>query len=478
MKIQAFVGPSLPKKNRTYYADLGINFHPPLAQADLISYIDWSSSEDVILIADGYYKNIPSTWHKEILYAITKGYRVIGCSSIGALRAMECEIYGMEGRGSVYQWFKEGILYDDSDVALLHDTIEFDQLTIPICDILATLKSIQLDDKLTNYICNIIRQIHFEVRTIKLICDHLMCNAKSIETNLLDKICNVLNHSIIRQKQLDIEETLDSLLFEIQAKKENKNTTQASINNSKEIVTKQVAENKFNQTVFFDGLMYLDRAIYSKTGSLLATRSSYLGASVVLNPDLMKPLETESMLIKVSALLFDYLKSDFDVKKYQHFKIEYLKYIGESGWNEQLQTSSGLTDKEIDEYIQDRFKATLLLGNIHRFHPYASTCKSIFSHSLLNPEYQQNFHNYKKLMDSMEELSVDPITEASESDLPTWSSDIVTKLLSSYLLSSHGNRNFGIGSFLEFDTMAAMQRIIRSYRHELIRFFSTKARKK
>jgi hypothetical protein len=472
------VGPSLPKKLRKHYADLGINFHPPLGQADLISHIEWSNNDDIILIADGYYKDIPSTWHKEILYAIKKSFRVIGCSSIGAMRAMECELYGMEGHGSVYQWFKQGLLYDDSDVAILHDTVEFNQLTIPICDVLATLKSINLDDKTINYFCNLIRQIHFEDRTINFICDHLRSNAKRVDANLIVEICDKLTHSLVRQKQLDIESALDNLLSELYVDREELGPTQKVSELSKGIQSQKCEKYELNQTVFFDGLMYLDRPIHSKTATLLSTRSSYLNASVVLNPDLMKTLETESMLVKVSALLFDHLKSDFDCKKYQHFKSEYIAYIRENGWNEQLQRSSGLTDEEINDYIQDRFKATLLLGNIHRFHPYASACKSFFSHSLLNPEHQQNFHDFKKLLDSMAELSVDPITEASESDLPTWSNEIVSQILSSYVKSQQGNQNFGIGSFLDFDTTAAMQRIIRNYRHEMIRFFVTKVRKK
>ena len=478
MSIHAFTGPSLPKKLRKNYSDLGIIFHPPLGQSDLIAHVEWSENSDLILIADGYYKDIPSTWHKEILYALKKGFRVIGCSSIGAMRAMECELYGMEGHGSVYQWFKQGLLYDDSDVALLHDTAEFDQLTIPICDVLATLKSINLDDKTINYLCNLIRQIHFEDRTNNAICDHLRSNAKRIDVNSVDKICKKLAHSLIKQKQLDIEDTLANLLSELDVEQEELGLAKKVSNLSKGIQSQKCKDYELNQTVFFDGLMYLDRPIHSKTATLLSTRSSYLSASVVLNPDLMKTLETESMLVKVSALLFDHLKSDFDINKYQHFKSEYMAHIRENGWNEQLQRSSGLTDEEIDEYIQDRFKATLLLGNIHRFHPYASACKSFFSHSLLNPEHQHNFHDFKKLLDSMAELSVDPITEASESDLPTWSNEIVNQILSSYVKSQQGNQNFGIGSFLDFDTTAAMQRIIRNYRHELIRFFATKARKK
>ena len=40
----------------------------------------------------------------EIRSAIQAGWRVIGCSSMGALRALEAAPLGMLGYGMVYRW--------------------------------------------------------------------------------------------------------------------------------------------------------------------------------------------------------------------------------------------------------------------------------------------------------------------------------------------------------------------------------------
>lgn len=475
MTIHAFVGPSLPKSLRKHYSHKGVNFHPPLGQADLIDHVEWFQKNDIILVADGFYKDLPSTWHKEILYAIKKGFKVVGCSSIGALRATECEDYGMLGFGSIYQWFKEGLLYDDSDVALLHDAETYEQLTIPICDILATLKALRLSKGEIIYCCNILRQIHFESRTESLITDHILTTAERLDLNSRHEICNQLRNSLVRQKHLDTQQTLERLLINTSSIPDTAKEAHDRLS-AESVAEKQESDSfEFNKTVFFDGLKYLDRSIHSKKASLLSTRSSLLSAAVICNSESMKALETEAMLIKVSALLFDQLSVDVDSDRLEKFKSDYMKYIEDNGWSKEMQESSGLTDDEITEYLSERFKSTLLLGNIHRFDPYSSACKSFFAHLLLNPEFQNMYHSFEILLDSMSRFSVDPISEASESNLPTWSDSIVSQILASYAKGKQNEENFGIGSFLDFDTTAAMQRVIKNFRRELLRYSATKS---
>ncbi|TVT40867.1 hypothetical protein FNH05_23330 [Amycolatopsis rhizosphaerae] len=43
---------------------------------------------------DGYFHHVPSVQHKEILYAQHQGLMVVGCSSMGALRAAELTDFG------------------------------------------------------------------------------------------------------------------------------------------------------------------------------------------------------------------------------------------------------------------------------------------------------------------------------------------------------------------------------------------------
>ena len=53
----------------------------------------------VIGLVDGVFEDRPTVWHKEILWALDRGVRVLGAASLGALRAAECAPFGMEGVG-------------------------------------------------------------------------------------------------------------------------------------------------------------------------------------------------------------------------------------------------------------------------------------------------------------------------------------------------------------------------------------------
>jgi hypothetical protein len=95
----------------------------------------------VIAIVDGYFHNAPAVWHKEILWALSQGVRVIGGASMGALRAAELEPFGMEGAGRVFEAFRDGKLTDDDEVAVRHgpEEIGYPAVSEALVNIRATL---------------------------------------------------------------------------------------------------------------------------------------------------------------------------------------------------------------------------------------------------------------------------------------------------------------------------------------------------
>lgn len=73
-----------------------------------------------IAVIDGYYERRPSVWHVEIMWALSRGVRVYGAASMGALRAAELHPYGMVGVGQVFEWYRDGVIEDDDEVAVVH----------------------------------------------------------------------------------------------------------------------------------------------------------------------------------------------------------------------------------------------------------------------------------------------------------------------------------------------------------------------
>lgn len=134
-QIAVFAGPSLYHQDRHKYAQQ-CDIYSPATSGDLLALMPRGYKSIVLL--DGYYNSVPSPWHKEILFALALGCKVIGGSSLGALRASELSDFGMIGIGSVFSQYASLKRSSDADVALLHApssaTIPYLPLTIPLVD--------------------------------------------------------------------------------------------------------------------------------------------------------------------------------------------------------------------------------------------------------------------------------------------------------------------------------------------------------
>ncbi|MEO6872901.1 MAG: TfuA-like protein [Chthoniobacterales bacterium] len=90
-------------------------------------------------IIDGYFQFTPAIRHKEILWAMSHGIHVFGSASMGALRAAELAAFGMEGVGTVFELYRDGVLEDDDEVALVHAPAEMNYR--PISEAMVNIRS-------------------------------------------------------------------------------------------------------------------------------------------------------------------------------------------------------------------------------------------------------------------------------------------------------------------------------------------------
>lgn len=135
--ITIFTGPTI--SSAEVQEVLNCRCLPPAAQGDI--YRAALDKPRVIGIVDGYFQGRLSIWHKEILWAMSQGIHVFGCSSMGALRAAELHSFGMRGVGRIFESYRDGVIEDDDEVALLHGPEEtgFAQVSEPLVNIRATL---------------------------------------------------------------------------------------------------------------------------------------------------------------------------------------------------------------------------------------------------------------------------------------------------------------------------------------------------
>lgn len=90
----------------------------PIAHGDLFD--SSIRSGDIVLIVDGLFHHSATIRHKEIIGALDRGVVVAGTASIGALRAADLEPLGMIGYGEVFAAYRDGTIWDDAEVAVVH----------------------------------------------------------------------------------------------------------------------------------------------------------------------------------------------------------------------------------------------------------------------------------------------------------------------------------------------------------------------
>ena len=134
-KIIVFLGPSLDLESAEKI--LTAEYRPPAKRGDLIAAA--RGRAEIIGLIDGVFHQESAVAHREILAALKGGIRVIGSSSMGALRAAEMDTLGMVGIGEIYRMYKSGELESDDEVALVFDPLSGMSLSEPLINIRFTL---------------------------------------------------------------------------------------------------------------------------------------------------------------------------------------------------------------------------------------------------------------------------------------------------------------------------------------------------
>jgi hypothetical protein len=121
MSAVIFVGPTIAIDEARGLLDS--DYRPPAAEGDVFRAA--RTHPQAIGIIDGYFDRMPAVWHKEILWAMSQGIHVFGSASMGALRAAELAAFGMDGVGKIFEAYRDGVIEDDDEVAVVHESAEY-----------------------------------------------------------------------------------------------------------------------------------------------------------------------------------------------------------------------------------------------------------------------------------------------------------------------------------------------------------------
>jgi hypothetical protein len=163
--VVVFLGPSLSREEAE--AILPAAYRPPAARGDVLAAA--RDGARIIGLIDGVFFQSCSVAHREILEAIRLGARVVGASSMGALRAAELDGLGMDGVGEVYRAYRDGEIVSDDEVALVFDPESGMPLSEPLVNVRWTLAAAVgrgvLTESETAAILEAARTLYFPDRT-------------------------------------------------------------------------------------------------------------------------------------------------------------------------------------------------------------------------------------------------------------------------------------------------------------------------
>lgn len=141
----------------------GTQVLPSAKKGDVLRCL--SCNPTAMIIIDGSFDQTPAVWHKEIMQALEQGVRVIGVSSMGALRAAELYPCGMIGFGEIYERYRSLAINDDEEVAVhffYHHGEVFS--TIALINLRITVENMQISEEEKCKLIDTLKSIHYKNR--------------------------------------------------------------------------------------------------------------------------------------------------------------------------------------------------------------------------------------------------------------------------------------------------------------------------
>ena len=111
------MGPSLTHEKARKILDA--EYRPPAKKGDFLRFTMPADGLTVVGLVDGYFlQDYPPSPIEVYQLIMRKNTVVIGSASLGALRAVELEKFGMIGVGKIFELYKNGIVNADDEVAV------------------------------------------------------------------------------------------------------------------------------------------------------------------------------------------------------------------------------------------------------------------------------------------------------------------------------------------------------------------------
>lgn len=167
LRAVIFVGPSLPAERRPSLE--GVEERPPIRRGDLPALPPVS----IVGIVDGEFGQSRAVSPREVITLMHQGVKVLGASSMGALRAAELSAAGMEGIGKIYEMYRREVIASDDEVAIHFDPDTQKALSEPLVNVRCSVERLRqvgvLDDTTAQAIIDSAAELPFPDRVYRRI---------------------------------------------------------------------------------------------------------------------------------------------------------------------------------------------------------------------------------------------------------------------------------------------------------------------
>lgn len=169
-----FLGPSLSRQKAKNI--LEADYRPPAKKGDLLRLADLAKDIAMVGLVDGFFlQDYPPTPIEVYQLATKKNMLLVGAASLGALRAVELEKFGMIGIGKIFELYKAGKIDGDDEVAVTFEEGQHTLQSEAMIDIrfnlfIARRKGI-IDESTKREITKVAKNVYFPFRNYTDILD-------------------------------------------------------------------------------------------------------------------------------------------------------------------------------------------------------------------------------------------------------------------------------------------------------------------
>lgn len=396
-KTIVFGGPSISQDLRKCFPNF--LFKGPAQQGDIYQAAEFGNCHQLILL-DGYYKSVPAVWHKEIIYALNKGIIVVGSSSLGALRAVELEPYGMKGYGKIFSWYRSGLLTRDPDVAVVHtsDHDDYRTLTIPIVNILASLEesSAPISDSIIGSVLELSRSIYFENRTLSALLNRIR-DSDLIDCHK-DQVLDILTNRYVDQKFKDSEATLKWVA-------------------ATESFTQEESKEPLSETIYWDALVVNDSYISPNSSGLLSSRQALLTFQLLQKPQDFMRMRERAITIELCLWLGSLYGINADPKSVNRIRDQLLENLGiDAEKLEMWLHSRSISNSEFTDFLNACAIEREVRDRVQYRSPYCAFNRIHYGLLALHPKSEEIYKTFQEFHTRLSDESLSAVDEISETN--------------------------------------------------------------